>query len=40
VTIAIPTFKRAKFLKEAVDSAINQVRYTDYDIIVVANKPA
>jgi GT2 family glycosyltransferase len=39
ITIAIPTYKRAKLLKEAVDSAINQVNYTDYDIIVVDNNP-
>jgi glycosyltransferase involved in cell wall biosynthesis len=39
VTIAIPTYKRAKLLKEAVDSAINQLDYTNYDIIVVDNNP-
>ena len=37
VTIAIPTYKRAHLLKEAVDSALNQVGYTNYDIIVVDN---
>lgn len=39
VTIAIPTYKRTKLLKEALDSAINQVDYFDYDIIVVDNNP-
>lgn len=37
VTIAIPTYKRADLLKETIDSAINQVGYDDYDIIVVDN---
>lgn len=39
VTIAIPTYKRPKLLKETLDSAINQVNYSDYDIIVVDNNP-
>lgn len=39
VTIAIPTYKRAPLLKEAIDSAINQVGYEFYDIIVVDNDP-
>ncbi|MBN2779196.1 MAG: glycosyltransferase family 2 protein [Bacteroidales bacterium] len=39
VTIAIPTYKRPKLLKEALDSAINQMDYFDYDIIVVDNNP-
>lgn len=39
ITIAIPTYKRADLLKEALDSAINQVDYTNYDIIVVDNNP-
>jgi glycosyltransferase involved in cell wall biosynthesis len=39
VTIAIPTLNRAYLLKEAVDSAVNQVAYKDYDIIVVDNNP-
>lgn len=37
VTIAIPTYKRFDLLKEAIDSAINQRNYIDYDIIVVDN---
>lgn len=36
-TIAIPTYKRVETLKEAIESAINQVGYDDYDIIVVDN---
>lgn len=39
ITIAIPTYKRADLLKEAIDSAINQVDYSNYDIIVVDNNP-
>lgn len=39
VTIAIPTHKRANLLKEAIDSAIKQVGYDEYDIIVVDNNP-
>lgn len=37
ITIAIPTYKRAHFLKEAVDSAINQISFDDYEIIVIDN---
>lgn len=39
ITIAIPTYKRADLLKDAIDSAINQVYYSNYDIIVVDNNP-
>lgn len=39
VTIAIPTYKKTDLLKEAVDSAIAQVGYDSYDIIVVDNDP-
>ena len=39
VTIAIPTYKRAALLKEAIDSAINQITNESYDIIVVDNDP-
>jgi glycosyltransferase involved in cell wall biosynthesis len=39
ITIAIPTYKRANLLKEAIDSAINQIDYTNYDILVVDNNP-
>lgn len=39
ITIAIPTYKRVDLLKEAIDSAVNQEDYSDYDIIVVDNNP-
>lgn len=39
VTIAIPTYKRADLLKEALDSALNQTDYDDYDVLVVDNNP-
>ncbi len=39
ITIAIPTFKRADLLKEAIDSALNQIDNSDYDVIVVDNNP-
>ena len=37
VTIAIPTYKRPDLLKQAIDSAINQNDFADYEIIVVDN---
>ncbi len=39
VTIAIPTFKRADLLKEAIDSALYQIDYSNYDVIIVDNNP-
>jgi GT2 family glycosyltransferase len=39
VTIAIPTFKRVNLLKETLDSAINQIGFINYDILVVDNDP-
>lgn len=39
VTIAIPTYKRALYLKEAVDSALNQSGYNDYEVLVCDNNP-
>src|SRR5450759_2366069 len=39
VTIAIPTYKRPSLLKEAIDSAINQFDYFDYEIVIVDNDP-
>ena len=39
VTIAIPTFKRPILLREALDSALNQTNFSDYEIIVVDNNP-
>lgn len=37
VSITIPTYRRPELLKEAVESAINQVGYDDYEIIIVDN---
>ncbi len=39
VTIAIPTYKRYNLLKEALDSALTQIEFSDYEIIVVENSP-
>lgn len=40
ITIAIPTYKRAKYLEEAIDSAVNQNNYSvKYEIIIVNNDP-
>lgn len=39
VTIAIPTFKRPLLLEHALESAINQTNFEDYEIIVVDNDP-
>jgi glycosyltransferase involved in cell wall biosynthesis len=38
-TIAIPTFRRTDLLKEAVDSALNQANFDNYEVIVVDNDP-
>ncbi len=37
VSITIPTYRRPELLKEAVESAINQDGYEDYEIIIVDN---
>lgn len=37
ITIAIPTYKRPDTLKEALDSALNQHHYDNYEIIVLDN---
>lgn len=39
ITVAIPTYRRAEYLKETVESAINQSGDLNYDIIVVDNNP-
>ena len=39
VTIAIPTYKRPDLLKDALESALNQVGYDEYDVMVVDNNP-
>ncbi len=38
-TIAIPTYKRTEYLKEAIDSALNQDCSFSYNVIVVDNNP-
>lgn len=38
-TIAIPTYKRANYLKQALESAINQKTEVSYEIIVIDNNP-
>lgn len=39
VTIAIPTYKRADLLKEAIDSALNQDCDDTYEVLVIDNNP-
>lgn len=39
LTVAIPTYKRASYLREAVESARNQKTQVSYEIIVVDNNP-
>ncbi|OWK71254.1 glycosyltransferase [Pedobacter sp. AJM] len=39
ITIAIPTYKRADLLRDTLDSAINQIEFIEYDIVVVDNNP-
>lgn len=39
ITIAIPTYKRPDLLREALDSALNQTDYFNYEVIVVDNNP-
>lgn len=39
VSVVIPTFKRSKLVKEAIDSAINQIGFEDYCILVIDNDP-
>lgn len=40
VTILIPTYNRPILLKQAIDSALHQVGYDDYEILVLDNNPA
>lgn len=37
ITIAIPTYKRNFLIKDAIDSAINQIGFENYEIIIVDN---
>lgn len=39
ITIAIPTYKRVETLKDALESAINQIDFYDYDIVILDNNP-
>lgn len=39
VTIAIPTFNRPETFKYALESAINQTSFDDYEILIVDNNP-
>lgn len=39
VSIVIPTFRRPLKLKEALESALKQIDYYDYDIIIIDNDP-
>lgn len=39
ITIAIPTYKRAEYLKEAIESALSQNNICEYDIVVLDNNP-
>lgn len=38
-SILIPTYKRPNTLKETIESALGQVEFCDFDIIVVDNNP-
>ncbi len=37
VTVAIPTYKRPEMLREAIESALKQNNFSDYEIVVVDN---
>lgn len=39
ISIAIPTYKRPLLLKEAIESALNQKGFSNYEVIVVDNNP-
>lgn len=39
VTIAIPTYKRPELLKDTIESALNQVDFVNYEIVVIDNDP-
>ncbi len=39
ISIVIPTYKRPQLLKEAIESALNQKNFSDYEVIVVDNNP-
>lgn len=37
ITIAIPTYKRNHLIKDAINSAVSQISFSDYEIIIVDN---
>ena len=37
ISIIIPTYNRSDILKQAIDSAVNQKAYSDYEILVIDN---
>jgi glycosyltransferase involved in cell wall biosynthesis len=39
ITVCIPTYKRPRLLKEAIESAVNQITDIPYQILVVDNDP-
>ena len=39
ISIVIPTYKRADYLKIAIESALNQIDFDNYEIIIVDNNP-
>lgn len=39
ISIAIPTYRRANLLKEAIDSCLAQENFTDFNIVVTDNDP-
>jgi glycosyltransferase involved in cell wall biosynthesis len=39
VSILIPTYKREDLLKETIESALNQIFFSDYNIIIIDNNP-
>ncbi|MDP3385826.1 MAG: glycosyltransferase family 2 protein [Eubacteriales bacterium] len=39
ISIAIPTYKRAHLLKEAIESCLNQKDYRDFNIVITDNDP-
>ncbi|MEJ6466129.1 glycosyltransferase family 2 protein [Fusobacterium ulcerans] len=38
ITIAIPTYKRAVLISDSINSILNQVKFDDYEIIIIDNE--
>lgn len=38
ITIAIPTYRRSHLIKDALNSAINQIKFENYEVIVIDNE--